>query len=98
MAMGRGDVRLQVNGEIQVISSVYYIPDLKNNLLSIGQIQEKGMTIVIKNGACTLYHPKFGRVMQCKMASNQMFMITASVIASTAEVFLETTKEDRTYL
>ena len=40
--MGKGSVRMQVNGIVQVISNVYYIPELKNNLLSIGQLQEEG--------------------------------------------------------
>ena len=34
--MGKGNVRLQVNGFVHIITKVYYIPDLKNNLLSIG--------------------------------------------------------------
>jgi hypothetical protein len=39
LVMGRGNVRLCINGRIHVITSVYYIPGLKTNLLSIGQIQ-----------------------------------------------------------
>lgn len=35
-AMGRGTIRLQVNGYTQVISEFYYIPELKNNLLRVG--------------------------------------------------------------
>ena len=34
--MGKGNIRMQVNGLIQVITGVFYVPDLKNNLLSIG--------------------------------------------------------------
>lgn len=33
--IGKGNVRIQVNGFTRVISNVYYIPELKNNLLSI---------------------------------------------------------------
>lgn len=33
--LGKGDVRLQVNGLIQIITGVFYVPKLKNNLLSI---------------------------------------------------------------
>jgi len=32
---GKGNVRLQVNGNFQIITGVFYVPDLKNNLLSI---------------------------------------------------------------
>ena len=45
--MGKGCVRMQVNGVTQVIANVYYIPELKNNLLSIRQLQDKGLSILI---------------------------------------------------
>jgi hypothetical protein len=31
---------LQIAGVTQVITEVFYIPKLKNNLLSVGQLQE----------------------------------------------------------
>jgi hypothetical protein len=36
--MGRGNLKLHIGGIVQVISNVYYLPGLKNNLLSIGQL------------------------------------------------------------
>jgi hypothetical protein len=36
--MGKGNIRLLVNGIVQIITGVFYVPDLKNNLLSIGQL------------------------------------------------------------
>lgn len=36
--LGKGNIRLQVHGIIQVITGVFYVPALKNNLLSIGQL------------------------------------------------------------
>ncbi len=41
--IGKGDVRLKVNGFNHMVIDVYFVPDLKNNLLSIGQVQEKGL-------------------------------------------------------
>jgi len=34
--MGKGSVQLNINGVVYVISHVYYVPELKNNLLSVG--------------------------------------------------------------
>jgi hypothetical protein len=48
IVVGKGSVKIKVGGIIQVISDMYFIPELKNNLLSIGQLQEKGLTIVFK--------------------------------------------------
>jgi hypothetical protein len=36
--MGKGNIRLLVNGIVQIITGVFYVPDLKNNLLSIKQL------------------------------------------------------------
>jgi len=46
-----------------VITGVYYVPELKNNLLSIGQLQEKGLTILIQHGKCSVYHLEKGLIM-----------------------------------
>ncbi|KAI5439493.1 hypothetical protein KIW84_025042 [Lathyrus oleraceus] len=45
--VGKGNVKVQVNGATQVIPEVYYVPELKNNLLSLGQLQERGLAILI---------------------------------------------------
>lgn len=47
IVMGKGNIRLKVNGFNHIVTEVFYIPELKNNLLSIGQLQEKGLAILI---------------------------------------------------
>ncbi|MCI06771.1 retrovirus-related Pol polyprotein from transposon TNT 1-94 [Trifolium medium] len=47
--MGRGNVKLSIEGKIHVITNVYYLPGLSNNLLSVGQLQQRRLTIVFKN-------------------------------------------------
>ena len=47
--MGKGNVTLHdKDNSFHTISNVFYVPDLKTNLLSIGQLQEKGYEISIK--------------------------------------------------
>ena len=42
--MGKGTVDIKTrNGFVESISNVFYIPDLKANLFSISQLQEKGL-------------------------------------------------------
>ena len=37
--MGRGDIKIKTNnGFVETISNVLYVPDLKSNLLSVGQL------------------------------------------------------------
>ena len=46
--MGKGDIRIKTkNGLIETISNVLYVPALKSNLLSVGQLLEKGYVITL---------------------------------------------------
>lgn len=36
--VAKGSIRVQINGITQVISDVYFVLELKNNLLSLGQL------------------------------------------------------------
>jgi len=75
---GKGNVRLQVNGNFQIITGVFYVPDLKNNLLSIGQLQEKGLEILFHHDKCKIYHPERGLIIETRMSSNRMFILLAT--------------------
>jgi len=44
-------VRFEVEGITQIVSDVYFVPELTNNLLSIGQLQEKDFVIIFKECA-----------------------------------------------
>lgn len=52
MTAGKGTVKLKVGELTHRVADVYYVPELKSNLLSIGQLQEKGLTFVFKNKFC----------------------------------------------
>lgn len=95
--MGKGNIRLEVDGVIQTVTNVYYVPELKNNLLSVGQLQEKGLTILIQNGECRLYHPDKGLIMMTKMTENRMFRLSARVVVNTSRC-LQVTTEDSSQL
>ena len=49
---GKEQVKLMFNGGAYVISEVYYMPELKNNLLSLGKLQKKGLSILIQSDVC----------------------------------------------
>lgn len=65
--MGKGKVTLQTKGNSTHISNVLFVPDLKTNLLSVGQLQEKGYEIIIKNGVCRIQDAKLGLIAQVNM-------------------------------
>jgi hypothetical protein len=95
--LGKGNARMKVNRITQVISEVYYIPELKNNLLSMGQLQDKGVTILIQHGKCKVFHPTKGLIIQSEMSTNSMFAVLATMIPK-ATTCLQTVIEDESYL
>ncbi|PNX99782.1 copia-type polyprotein [Trifolium pratense] len=78
--MGRGNVKLNMDGKIHVITNVYYLPGLSNNLLSVGQLQQRGLTTVFKNNMCQLFHEEKGLILTTKMTFNKMYIVKASMI------------------
>lgn len=54
-AQGKWDVKIEVNGVVQIISSVFYVPELRSNMISLGQLQEKGFAIPIQKNCCQIH-------------------------------------------
>nr|XP_016495311.1 PREDICTED: uncharacterized protein LOC107814410 [Nicotiana tabacum] len=75
-ATEKGDIKIKTNnGFVETISNVLYVPDLKSNLLSVGQLQEKGHVLTIKKGKCEIYDPVRGAIEIIQMSSNRLFSI-----------------------
>ena len=53
------------------------MPELKNNLLSIGKLQAKRLTILFQNGRYKVFHPERGLIIETKMSLNRMFVLHA---------------------
>lgn len=59
---GKGDILIRTkNGSHHLISQVYYVPSLKINILSLGQLLEIGYDIHMKNSHLERYVSKFNR-------------------------------------
>jgi len=79
--VGKGNVKLLLHGINHIVNEVYYVLKLKNNLLSIGQLQEKGLAILIQKGVYKIYHPEKGLIIQTQMSANRMFILLAQTQA-----------------
>lgn len=69
--VGKGSVRLTVR-------DVYYVPGLKNNLFSVGQLQERGLVVLIQSNMCHIYHHTKRLIFKTTMASNRMFVLLSN--------------------
>ena len=65
---------------IETISIEFYIPDLKTNLLSAGQLQDKGYRITIFKGECEVYDPKRGSIAVIKITPNRVFPLKIKTV------------------
>ena len=79
LVTGKGNIRMFVNGFVQIITNVFYIPGLQNSLLSMGQLVEKGLAILIQQETCKIYHSERGLIMEITMSSNRIFKLFAQV-------------------
>ncbi|RDY03400.1 hypothetical protein CR513_13018, partial [Mucuna pruriens] len=73
--------------------------ELQKNLLSMGQLQEKGLSILIQSGKCNIYHPSKGLIAHTNMSTNRMFILfnESSIIPIPTTECLHTSS-DLTYL
>jgi hypothetical protein len=66
---------IQKNESTGIIEDVYFIPKMKSNILSIGQLMEKGYKI-FSNGRYLNLEDKTGRmVVSVEMTPNRMFKL-----------------------
>ncbi|CAL8155107.1 unnamed protein product [Prunus armeniaca] len=91
-----GDIKFHMkNNTVQTISNMFYIPDLKSNLISMGQLQERGYIIIIPQSQCQIHHPEKGLIVEAKMTANHMFLLH---IQYDAQKCLSTRVQDPTWL
>ena len=86
--MGKGDVAfLTRKGEKKTISDVYYVPGMKCNLLSIGQLVQKGYNIFFEDDVCTIMDkpPSKQCIAEVKMTRNRMFPLRIRADLKNAE-------------
>eukprot|EP00253_Pinus_taeda_P022060 PITA_22060 len=74
--MGKGEVKIFTKkGERKTIADVYYVPGMRCNLLSIGQLVHKGYNVYFVNDVCTIMDiaPSKRCIAEVKMTRNRMF-------------------------
>ncbi|KAL0336076.1 UNVERIFIED_CONTAM: hypothetical protein Sradi_4819500 [Sesamum radiatum] len=55
---GKGSVAINTKKGTRIINDVMYIPNLRTNLFSVGQMMEKGYTLHFGGDSCTIYDNK----------------------------------------
>jgi hypothetical protein len=80
-AEGNGDVLIKKkDGEQSLISEVLYIPGMKRNLLSNGQLLEKEYKVSLENKMMRVHDSKGKLILKALMSKNSTFKIELNVM------------------
>ncbi|RDX87961.1 hypothetical protein CR513_30501, partial [Mucuna pruriens] len=75
-AEGIGKVLIQGrNGQQSLIKDVLYVPQMKTNLLSLGQLLEKGYVMNMENNMMKMYDNKRKLILKVPLSKNRTFKI-----------------------
>jgi hypothetical protein len=76
---GKGTVPILTKHNVKKdINNVYHVPDLKHNLLSVGQLIEHGYKVLFEGSSCKIYdkNPNRKLIFEIHMTPNMMFPLT----------------------
>lgn len=76
------------NGNIALIQDVWYAPDMKRNLMNVGQLIEKGISVTMKDNLLKLYGCNQKLVMKSEYGRNMTFKVN---VKTTDSQFLNAT-------
>lgn len=74
----KGKVKILIgskNGNHEYVSNVYNVPNMKNNILSFGQLLEKGYDIHLKDHNLSIRDQINNLIAKVPMTSNRMFAL-----------------------
>ena len=75
-SMGVGNVAFRrSDGSLAIIDEVMYVPDMRCNLMSLGQLLEKGFSASLKNKFLDLLDPGDVRVFKVPLSKNRTFQV-----------------------
>ncbi|GJY23785.1 zinc finger, CCHC-type containing protein [Tanacetum coccineum] len=79
---GRGSILLGCkNNEQKIVSDIYYIPNLRSNILSLGQLTEIGCKIIMDGNKLTLYDKNKKLLIKVERSKNRLYSITLQIEA-----------------
>jgi hypothetical protein len=67
------------NGEHREFAGVYYIPRLTANIMSVGQLDEAGYDVHIKEGTMSIREPSGGLLTRVRRAVNRLYVLNIDI-------------------
>ena len=80
-AEGVGNVAIRrLDGRQAMITNVLYVPGMKSNLISMGQLLEKGFSMKMSNGSLEVYDTTKEMIMKVPLGKNRTFKVNLNTI------------------
>jgi hypothetical protein len=67
------------SGEHILLTGVYYIPALRNSIISLGQLDENGSRVEIKDGVMRIWNHHRRLIAKVTRGSNQLYVLNVQV-------------------
>jgi len=84
VAEGMGKISIEgMNGKISIIEDVLYVLGMKCNLLSVGQLVQKGYSVTMKDNSLKLFHKNKRLVLKTPLAKNRTFQTNMKAVEFT---------------
>jgi len=78
---GMGSVVMQDRQQgHKVLTDVYYIPELKSNIVSLGQLEEKGFMVVLGNGRLRVFDQEQTLLISAPRTGNRLYLATFGLV------------------
>lgn len=82
------------DGKITVMNDVLYVPTMKNNLLSLGKLLEKGYTMSMEKKCIKVYDETKRLLFAAPLSKNRTFKINLNTTIVQCMNVVQTNKED----
>ena len=77
---GKGSILfLSKDGKRKILANVYFIPDLRSNIISLGQATESGCDVRMKEDYLTLYDREGNLLVKANRSRNRLYKVTMEV-------------------
>lgn len=92
---GQGTVLIEgCTGEHKALMDVYYIPKLTNNIISLGQLEERGCKVVLEDNQLCVFDHQGQLLVRVKRARNRLYVLNLDL---TQPVCLMTHFDDKAW-
>jgi hypothetical protein len=66
--------------EHKVLTNIYYIPKLRSNIVSLGQLEEKGFEVSLKNGKMHVFDQEHSLLISAPRTQNRLYTVKFGLV------------------